>query len=107
MMDLDGTYKKEEVHTALSAETYVKNVVEKYENLLKRDFHTRYSVPFDPDYHPELIIHLCSPLVRPQSIGDLLVLQIGSLLLGGLISTMQPIPCLDLGWHHIRDTSRQ
>ena len=54
VIDLDGTYKKEGVHTALSAEIYVQNVVEKYENLLNRDFHTRYSIPFGPDYHPKL-----------------------------------------------------
>ena len=62
VIDLDRTYKKEGVHMALSAETYVKNIVEKYENLLKRDFHTRYSVSFDPDYHPELDT---TPLLSP------------------------------------------
>ena len=46
----------------MSAETYVKNVIKKYENLLKKDFHTRYSVPFDPDYHPELDT---TPLLSP------------------------------------------
>jgi hypothetical protein len=40
------------VHTGLSAQTYAKNIVEKYESQIGQEFR-KYSAPMDKDYHPE------------------------------------------------------
>lgn len=52
MVELDATWHIHEVKHALSARTYAKNVVEKFETLLGTTFRS-YNSPMDKDYHPE------------------------------------------------------
>ena len=50
---LGEQWEKEGIKYALSAQTYVKNVVEKFETLFGQSF-AQYKVPMASDYHPEL-----------------------------------------------------
>ena len=49
---LDDTWKEDNVSTALSAQTYIENVVKKYEALTGKPF-KEYKAPMDSKYHPE------------------------------------------------------
>ena len=49
---LDEQWQKEGIRYALSAQTYVKNVIEKFETLFGQSF-AQYKVPMASDYHPE------------------------------------------------------
>jgi hypothetical protein len=51
-VELDPTWHKHNIRQALSAKTYAKNVVEKYEKLLETTFRV-YNSPMDEKYHPE------------------------------------------------------
>jgi hypothetical protein len=52
VLDLDPTWHERNVHTGLSAQTYVKNIVEKYETLMGINLR-KYNAPMDKEYHPE------------------------------------------------------
>jgi hypothetical protein len=52
VVELDPTWHPLNVHTGLSAQTYAKNIVQKYEALIGLEFR-KYSAPMDKEYHPE------------------------------------------------------
>jgi hypothetical protein len=61
VMELDGTWRKEGINTALSAQTYVKNVVTKFEGIFGGEFKEHKS-PMEQSYHPESdTTDLCTP----------------------------------------------
>jgi hypothetical protein len=64
VIDLNDQWKKEGAHQAFSSETYLQNCIPKLENMLGVEFGKK-SVPFNPDYHPELDE---SPLVDSEKI---------------------------------------
>jgi len=53
LVELDNSWKSTGIKTALSAKTYIKNVVEKYEKLFNETFKSQKS-PMNHLYHPEL-----------------------------------------------------
>ncbi len=62
MVTMDETWSKDKVHRAISSETYIKNVISKYEDLFGgtlREFKT----PMDATYHPELDV---TPFLTPK-----------------------------------------
>ena len=52
VVELDGTWRKEGIQTALSAKTYIKNVVSKFEQVFECEFKEAKS-PMESSYHPE------------------------------------------------------
>jgi hypothetical protein len=52
VVELDPAWTAEGIYTALSARTYIKNVVEKFEALFNQEFRSHKS-PMDSEYHPE------------------------------------------------------
>jgi hypothetical protein len=61
VLELDGTWRKEGINTALSAKTYVKNVVSKFEKIFECEFKEAKS-PMEASYHPESdATDLCGP----------------------------------------------
>jgi hypothetical protein len=52
ILALDNAWTNQGIHTALSAETYIKQVVSRFETTLETIF-KEYTVPMDPTYHPE------------------------------------------------------
>jgi len=53
VLELDDMWKGEHIHTAMSAKTYIQNVIVKYKSLFGgalREFKT----PMEHEYHPEL-----------------------------------------------------
>ena len=52
VIDLDGTWRAEGINTGLSARTYVKNVVEKFEKVFNADLR-EFKSPMEASYHPE------------------------------------------------------
>ena len=59
---LDNTWTKDGINTALSARTYIENVTDKFENMFGTEFR-QYKSPMAEGYHPELEE---SPLLDPQ-----------------------------------------
>ena len=57
VLELDATWHKQGITTALSAETYISNVVSKYEKVFSKDDQPfvlkGYRTPMDSNYHPE------------------------------------------------------
>ena len=57
VFELDGTWQKDNIHTALSAHTYIDRVMEKFEQVFSTPEQTfafrKYDVPMEPTYHPE------------------------------------------------------
>jgi len=53
LVELDNSWKSTGIKTALSAKTYIRNVVEKYEKLFNETFKSQKS-PMNHLYHPEL-----------------------------------------------------
>ncbi len=62
VIDLDRTWVSEGVNTALSARTYAKNVVDKYEKLFNESLR-EFKSPMEANYHPE---EDDSPLCDPK-----------------------------------------
>ncbi len=65
VIQLGEEWEKEEVNTALSAETYIDNIVQKLATMVGvEEFpKSRYKTPMSEDYYPELDeTDLCSPL---------------------------------------------
>jgi hypothetical protein len=65
VIHLGEEWKKEEVNTALSAETYIDNIVQKQATMVGvEEFpKSRYKTPMSENYYPELDeTDLCSPL---------------------------------------------
>ena len=51
---MEPQWKKHGINTGLSAHTYIKNVVEKLEEMTKSTFSWKYDSPMSETYHPEL-----------------------------------------------------
>jgi hypothetical protein len=61
VMELDGTWHKEGINTALSPQTYLKNVVSKFEGIFECEFKEHRST-MEQSYHPESdAMDLCTP----------------------------------------------
>jgi hypothetical protein len=52
VVELDATWHSFRINTGLSAQTYAKNIVEKYEKLTGLELR-KYNAPMDKEYHPE------------------------------------------------------
>jgi len=62
MVTLDETWSKDKVHRAIPSETYIKNVISKYEDLFGRTL-CEFKTPMEATYHPELDV---TPFLTPK-----------------------------------------
>ena len=52
VIELDDVWNKAGIYFALSAKTYIENVVKKFKTLMRCDFR-KHKSPIDANYHPE------------------------------------------------------
>jgi hypothetical protein len=84
---LDSTWKEDNIALGISAQTYVKNMVERFETTFGTELRLQ-KTPMFKQYHPKSNETLCWTIGELQSIKVSLGARIGQLFLDALISNM-------------------